>query len=333
MIITRTPYRVSLFGGGSDYPAWYREHGGAVFGFAINRHCYISLRQLPPFFEHKHRIVYSVIETVTRIEDIQHPAVRAVLSDSKITEGLEIHYDGDLPARSGLGSSSAFTVGLLNAIYAFRGKLLPRQRLAQEAIRIEQQVIGEAVGSQDQTWAAFGGFNRIRFGRDGGIRVDPVIVAPERKSALMGRLQLYFTGISREAAKIAKDQIDNLPRSDRQIAKMTEMVDDAMAILDGTGAVSDLGDLLHESWMLKRSLANSVTNSFVDDLYDHARAAGARGGKLLGAGGGGFMLLFVEPENQQSVEEAMKGHIKVDFDIDYNGSSVVVYEPNGLASV
>ncbi|GHD41077.1 GHMP kinase [Thalassobaculum fulvum] len=332
MIITRTPFRVSLFGGGSDYPAWYRKHGGAVVGFAINKYCYISLRRLPPFFEHKHRIIYSVIENVRRIEDIQHPSVRAVLSECGITEGLEIHHDGDLPARSGLGSSSAFTVGLLKAIYAYRGRMLSHQQLAHEAIRIEQEVVGEAVGSQDQTWAAFGGFNRIRFGRHDEIGVDPVIVPKARKAELLSRLLLCFTNVRRVAATIAQEQIDNLPRSERQITRMTGMVDEALAIIGGSGPIDDLGDLLHESWMLKRSLAGSVSPPFVDEIYRRARDAGARGGKLLGAGGGGFMLLFVEPERRPAVEQALEGFIKVDFDIDYHGSTVVVYDPDDQVS-
>ena len=332
MILTRTPFRISFFGGGTDYPKWYRKHGGAVIGGAIDKYCYISLRTLPPFFAHRHRIVYSNVELVNDIAEIKHPAVRAVLGDMGVTDGLEIHHDGDLPARSGLGSSSAFTVGLLNALYAHQGRMVSKRHLAQEAIRIEQEVIAENVGSQDQVWAAYGGLNRIEFHADGSIDVTPLIIDRERREALQDHLVLYFTGFSRYATDIAKDKIANLDKRETQLRTLRQMVDEAAAILDGGGRpLEDMGRLLHESWMLKRELSSSVSNSAIDDLYESALAHGALGGKLLGAGGGGFLLLFVPPERQVRLRAHFKDLIAVPVRFDVGGSKIVVYEPDDFA--
>jgi len=331
MIISRTPFRVSLFGGGSDYPKWYREFGGAVMGFAINKYCYISIRALPPFFEHRHRIVYSVVENVSEIKEIKHPAVRAVLQDQKVDLGLEIHHDGDLPARSGLGSSSSFTVGMLNALCALRGGMIEKKKLAQEAIRIEQQVIGEAVGSQDQIWAAFGGINRINFPITGEFEVHPLIIPSERRQELFDHLLLFFTGFSRFASDIAQKKIDNFNKRQQHIKTMTSLVDEAMEVIQTDArSIHEIGDLLHQSWLLKRELAETVTTDAIDEIYEAALDAGAKGGKLLGAGGGGFFLLFVEPDKQLAVKERLKKFIQVDFGIDEVGSKIVLYEPAGL---
>ena len=331
MIISRTPFRVSLFGGGTDYPKWYREHGGAVFGFAINKYCYISVRPLPQFFEHRHRIVYSQVEMVTEIDDIQHPAVRGILADQGIDIGLEIHHDGDLPARSGLGSSSSFTVGMLNALYALRGAMIDKQKLAQEAIRIEQRVIGEAVGSQDQVWAAFGCINRIDFPIAGDFQVRPLVMPGERRQQLLDHLLLFFTGFSRFASEIAQKQIDNFDQRQDHLKTITSLVDEAMNVVQSDGRpVREIGELLHQSWHLKRELADSVTTPKIDEIYDAALDAGAIGGKLLGAGGGGFVLLFVEPDKQEAVKERLKDLVWVDFGIDDVGSKIVLYEPSGL---
>ncbi len=331
MIISRTPYRVSLFGGGSDYPQWYRQHGGAVLGFAINKYCYISVRHLPPFFEHRHRIVYSDVENVTEIDEIQHPAVRAVLQDQMVETGLEIHHDGDLPARSGLGSSSSFTVGMLNALYALRGAMIDKHKLAQEAIRIEQRVIGEAVGSQDQVWAAYGGINRIDFPIAGDFQVRPLVMPGERRQELLDHLLLFFTGFSRFASEIAQKQIDNFDQRQEHLKTITGLVDEAMNIFQSeTSPLHEIGKLLHQSWQLKRELADNVTTAEIDEIYDAGLDAGAIGGKLLGAGGGGFILLFVEPGKQAAVKERLKDLIQVDFGIDDVGSKIVLYEPGGL---
>lgn len=312
---------------------WYREHGGLVLGFAINKYCYISLRPLPPFFEHRHRIVYSIIETVQRIEEIRHPVVRSVMSEFGVDIGVEIHHDGDLPARSGLGSSSAFTVGLLNAFYALNGRMISHADLAREAIRMEQNVLKENVGSQDQVWAAYGGMNRISFFHDDRFEVAPLIVRPERSKSLLSHLILVFTGVSRIASQVAEKQIVNLPRRGRQIHRMVEMVDEATAILtDEKADLTDIGRLLHEGWRLKRELADNVSTPFVDEIYDAALGAGAIGGKLLGAGGGGFLLLFAEPDRQAAVREVLRNLIEVKLEIDTGGAKIVVYEPEGLRS-
>lgn len=331
MIITRTPYRVSLFGGGTDYPTWYREHGGAVLGLAIDKYCYISVRHLPPFFEHKHRIVYSRIENVHEIAEIEHPAVRSVLQEIGADEGLEIHHDGDLPARSGLGSSSSFTVGLINALCALRGQMVTKHFLAEEAIRIEQEVIVENVGSQDQIWAAYGGFNRIDFKQDGSFAVSPVIVPKARERELLGHLMLFFTGFSRHASEIAKHKIANLNKKAQHLITMHAMVDEAQTILSSpTTDIRQIGKMLHEGWRLKRDLAAEISTSAIDDIYQAGCEAGAVGGKILGAGGGGFILFFVEPAKQQAVRERLKTLIEVEIDIDQSGSSVVLYRPNGF---
>ncbi len=334
MIITRTPFRVSLFGGGSDYPAWYREYGGSVLGFTINRYCFISVRRLPPFFDHKHRIVYSFIENVKEISEIKHPSVRAVLTEMGIQDGLEIHHDGDLPARSGLGSSSAFTVGLVHALHALAGRLRSQRELADEAIHIEQEVIRENVGTQDQVWAAYGGFNRIDFRTDGHYEVNPVLLTQERLCGLQDHFMLLFSGVSRYASEIAAEQISNLHHRVRHIHRMVSLVNEAAATLGGpTRPLSEIGELLHETWMLKRELASNVSNDKIDEIYKTARTAGAVGGKLLGAGGGGFILLFVEPEKQPTVRRSLSRLVEVDFKIERSGSRVVVYEPNGLDHV
>lgn len=333
MIISRTPFRVSLFGGGSDYPQWYQEHGGSVLGFAINKYCYITLRRLPPFFAHRHRVVYSIVETVSHIDEIQHPAVRHVLQDFGIDYGVEIHHDGDLPARSGLGSSSAFTVGLIIALNAEAGQIWSKERLARSAIRVEQQVIKEAVGSQDQVWAAYGGLNRIDFHQNGSIDVRPLIMAHARRQAFVGRLMLFFTGISRYAPVVAAEQIANLALRANDIRTMVEMVSEAEAILaNPERPLIEIGRLLHEGWRIKRGLADCVSNSLVDAIYEAGRAAGAVGGKLLGAGGGGFMLFHVEPERQNSVRRALSDLLEVNLEVDQTGSRIVVYEPENLNS-
>ena len=331
MIICRTPFRVSLFGGGTDYPPWYEKHGGAVLGFAIDKYCYISVRKLPPFFEHKHRIVYSKVENVVSVDDIKHPAVRGVLSQHQLDGGLEIHHDGDLPARSGLGSSSSFTVGMLNALAAFQGRIVSKRHLAREAIRIEQDVINEKVGCQDQIWAAYGGLNRINFLQTGEFDVQPAIVSNERRADLQDHLMLVFTGITRLAPAMAEKQMQNLDAREAQLKEMMTMVDEAQSILhDARSSISDVGALLHQSWLLKRELAEGVSNPVIDEIYNAATGAGASGGKLLGAGGGGFMLFVVEPSKQAKVREALNDLVAVKIAIDNVGSKIVVYEPDGL---
>ncbi len=331
MIITRTPFRISFFGGGTDYPGWYREHGGAVLATTIDKYCYITCRHLPPFFEYKHRIVYSRIENAAHNDAVEHPAVRAVLNWANVAEGLEIHHDGDLPARSGLGSSSAFTVGLAHALYGLRGQMVSQDTLAKDAIHIEQKIIGENVGSQDQVSAAYGGLNRIDFHRDDTFDVSPIILPGHRREELRSHLMLCFTGFSRIADEIAKSKIDNLKKRETELKRMREMVDEAIAILaDGAVSIDEFGKLLDLSWKYKRSLSDRVSTPEIDQIYEEAVRAGAIGGKILGAGGGGFMLLFAKPEKQAAIRERLKNLVHVTFNFDDSGSRVVLYQPNGL---
>ncbi len=334
LIVSRTPYRISLFGGGTDFPAWYNEKGGAVIGTTINKYCYLSLRRLPPFFEHKHRIVYSQIELPNKTNEIEHPSVRAVLQNHWSTGGVEVHHQGDLPARSGLGSSSSFTVGLLNAVRALKGDISSPEWLANEAIRIEQEVIGESVGSQDQVWAAHGGTNLIKFGVNGQINVQPLIVNKERLKHLNDHLMLFFTGLSRYAVEIESEKMSRLKDLDSHLYKIYDNVEIASQILqENSGEFLDLGKMLHHSWSLKKELAGGVTNNLIDEIYQQGMSAGAIGGKLLGAGGGGFMMFFASPDVQPQISKRLSKLIEVDFDIGSCGSKIVVYEPNGLEKV
>lgn len=331
MIITRTPFRISFFGGGTDYPAWYQKHGGVVLSTTIDKYCYITCRYLPPFFEHKHRIVYSAIENVKHVDEIMHPAVRAVLGWEGCEKGLEIHHDGDLPSRSGLGSSSSFTVGLIHALKALDGKYITKEELAKNAIHIEQNVIGENVGSQDQISAAFGGFNRIEFKHNDTFQVSPIILNKDRLYEFQSHLMLCFTGFSRIASEIAKSKIENFKNREVELKLMRDMVDEAIEILQTAKTpISDFGELLHQSWLYKRSLSDKVSTPEIDLLYDEAMRAGATGGKILGAGGGGFLLLFVKPDLQPQVYERLKHLIHVPFEFEDSGSRIVLYQPNGL---
>lgn len=331
MIISRTPFRISFFGGGTDYPAWYREHGGAVLATAIDKYCYISCRYLPPFFEHKYRIVYSRIENVMEVSQIEHPAVREVLQWMNCVRGLEVHHDGDLPARSGLGSSSSFTVGLINALMAMKGEYVTKEKLLQHALHVEQDLIQENVGSQDQVSAAYGGFNKIEFHQDGAIDVNPVILRPERRESLESHLMLFFTGISRYASDVAKAKIDNLNQRKTELRMMRTLVDEALNILGSEkDGLDDFGKLLNENWQYKRKLSDKVTTPEIDQIYEAAMSAGALGGKLLGAGGGGFLMFFARPEQHAAIREKLKGLIYVPIKFDTSGSKIVMYQPNGL---
>ena len=329
MIISRTPFRISFFGGGTDYPVWYKEHGGAVLATSIDKYCYINLRQLPPFFDYNYRFVYSKSEHVQDISEIQHPSIRETLRFMDSDKGLEIHHDADLPARSGLGSSSSFTVGLLNAMYAMKGKMVTKRQLALDAIHVEQDLINENVGSQDQTSAAFGGFNKIEFGGEQQIQVQPITIGAKKSQALQDHLMLFFTGFSRIASEIAGEQIKKTPDKTAELNQMRDMVDEAIGILNSSDSdITDFGRLLHESWMIKRSLTDKITTSEVDKIYETAMQAGALGGKLLGAGGGGFILFFVEPEIQPMVKEKLKNLLHVPFKFDTLGSQIIYYAPS-----
>lgn len=328
MIISRTPFRISFFGGGTDYPAWIKDHKGAVLATTINKYCYISCRYLPPFFEHKSRIIYSKMEHVHKVDEIDHPAVREVLRFMKIRDGVEIHHDGDLPARTGLGSSSAFTVGLLNALYALKGTMPTKERLAREAIHVEQQMCHENVGCQDQTLAAYGGFNFIEFGGNNHLQVRSITIPANTLQGLQRHLMLYFTGFSRNASEIASHQIDNIPNKQFELTAMCDMAFQALDILN-KGNLEKFGKLMYESWKIKRELSARISTSHIDAIYEAAMRAGAIGGKLLGAGGGGFVLFFVPPAKQKAVKEKLKKLLLVPFDFENLGSQIIFYQPNG----
>ena len=326
MIISRTPYRISFFGGGTDYPGWYRVHGGAVLATTIDKYCYITCRYLPPFFEHRFRVAYSNIELCQTIEEIQHPSVRETLRFLEIDRGVEIHHDGDLPSRSGMGSSSSFTVGLLHALYALKGRMPSKRQLAHEGTHIEQDRLQETVGSQDQVLAAHGGFKHIVFPSSGEISVQPVTIRSERLADLNDHLMLFYTGIVRTASNIADSYVGNIDRKEQQLAPLTGMVNEGISILENASDITPFGQLLHEAWRVKAELSAAISNQQVDDIYSNALSAGAIGGKLLGAGGGGFMLLFAPPSRQSKIAERLNKLIRVPFKFDYSGSQIIHFD-------
>jgi len=326
MIISRTPFRISFFGGGTDYPAWYRKHGGAVLATTIDKYCYITCRYLPPFFEHKYCVIYSKMEYCQTIDEIAHPAVREVLRYLHMDRGIEIHHDGDLPARSGLGSSSAFTVGLLHALYALKGRMVGKHQLAMESVHLEQDVLKETVGSQDQVLAAYGGFNHISFLPNGEVSVRPVTVTHDRIRELNSHLMLFYTGIKRTASNVAATYVNDIEERRRQLRLMKDLVEESISIVNNGQDLTPFGELLHEAWQAKRSLSGTVSNSHVDEIYDSAISAGAIGGKLIGAGGGGFILLFVPPHRQKAVREKLNNLIHVPFKFEFSGSQIIFYD-------
>jgi D-glycero-alpha-D-manno-heptose-7-phosphate kinase len=328
MIITSTPLRISFFGGGTDYPVWYRQYGGSVLSTAINKCCYITCRALPPFFEYHSRISYSKVENVNKNETIQHPSVRACLQYLEMEDGVEIHHVADLPARTGLGTSSAFTVGLLLGLHALKNQMRDKRTLAAEAIHVEQELLREAVGSQDQVSAAYGGFNRINFHPDDSVEVNRIITAPDRLEELQRHLALYFTGFSRTASEIAQEQLRVTSHKKPELQTMLQLVDEAEAILADSGrSLDEFGRLLHEGWQLKRSLTQKISTANIDEIYQAGLSAGALGGKLLGAGGGGFMLFYVPPERRALLRARLKNLLCVPFSFSNRGSHIIVYEP------
>ena len=326
MIISRTPFRISFFGGGTDYPVWYKHNGGTVLNTTINKYCYISARFLPPFFEYKYRIRYTLREEVQKLSEIKHPSVRECLNYMRIDQGIEMVHTSDLPARSGIGSSSSFTVGFLNALYALSGRMVGKRNLAASAIYIEQDILGENVGSQDQVAAAFGGLNKIEFNGKENFFVQPVTVDQKRITELQNHLQLFFTGFPRTASEVASEQIQNTAEKTTELRTMKQMVDEAIDILSSHERnIEDFGKLLNESWKLKRSLSSRVTTNEIDQMYATALEAGAIGGKLCGVGGGGFMLLFVPPRKQRLVRQALKQLLYVPFRFETLGSQIILY--------
>lgn len=326
MIISRTPFRISFFGGGTDYPAWYEDHGGMVLSTTINKYAYITARVLPPFFDYKHRIQYHLKEEVASLEEIKHPVVREATKLLKISHGIEIVHSADLPAQSGLGSSSTFTVGLLHALYAMKNRMVTKRELALSAINLEQNIIGEAVGSQDQTVAAFGGLNLIEFSKTFTFQVREVTISQERTQSLQEHLLLCFTGFSRSAEKIAKAQIEVTSAIENELNLMRQILNQATNIITNiNNPIEEFGSLLNEQWLLKRSLTSYISNSDIDDIYNAGMDAGAIGGKLLGAGGGGFMLFFAKPENHKKIKDSLKRKLFVPFRFEKTGSQIIYF--------
>jgi len=326
MIISRTPFRISFFGGGTDYPEWYRNHGGAVLSTTIDKYCYLSCRFLPPFFDYRYRVVWSKVENKKQAADIEHPVVRCLLTHLGIERGVEIHHVGDLPARSGMGSSSAFTVGLLHGLHALRGRMVGKQQLMTEAIHTEQELLHETVGSQDQASAAFGGFNKITFAPSGQILVSPVLLPAGRSEDLDAHLMLFYTGIVRTASAVAATYVSDIQGKRRQLRILRDLVDESIELLASGRPIDGFGELLDEAWSVKRSIGNGISTGEVDALYARAQAAGAIGGKITGAGGGGFLLLFVPPARQQAVADALPELVHVPFRFEASGSQIIFYD-------
>lgn len=324
MIITKTPYRISFFGGGSDYPSWYLKNGGSVLSTTIDKYIYISCRYLPPFFEHKYRIVWSHIENVKDIKNIKHRSVKELLKYFKIKKGLEIHYDGDLPSRSGMGSSSVFVVGLMNLLNNFNGKTISKKQLAIKSINFEQNILNDTVGSQDQIAATYGGFNKISFRTNGSFIVEPVSIKQNIIYNLNKNLVLLYTGYKRTAPDIAKTYVNKLEKSKRDnILEISSYVDEALNALKKNDLIS-FGRLLHESWILKKNLSDSITNNKINEIYNEALKKGALGGKLLGAGGGGFFLFYVPYSRQKKFIKYFNKLINVPFKFSPKGSEIML---------
>ena len=326
MIITKTPFRMSFFGGGTDMPSFFNEYGGAVISTTFDKYCYVNVRHLPPFMPYYSELVYSRIERVNNIDDIEHPLVRECMRLHDIHE-IRLTYEGDLPARTGLGTSSTFAVGMLNAFCALKGKMMSKAQLAQEAIFVERDILKEHGGWQDQVAAAFGGFNRIGF-KDNQFKVSPIVIHPDRKVQLDNSLLLFYTGVTRFSSDVQKNTFAKPEDKKTQLKEMLSLVDDAQLILEDKNAdLNDFGRMLDHAWKLKRGTGSKVSNDSIDELYERGIKAGALGGKLLGAGGGGFLLFYVEPDKQQNVIKALDDLMHVPFNFENEGTSIVYYNP------
>lgn len=327
MIITKTPFRMSFFGGGTDLEEYFRENGGAVISTTIDKFCYVNVRHLPPFFEFSTELAYAKTERVKHVEEIEHPLIRNAMKMLDMHD-IRLTYEADLPARSGLGTSSSFAVGMLMAFYALKGKYADKKKLADESIYLERTLCDEAGGWQDQIAAAYGGFNRIDFSEN-GYEVRPIIISPERKKQLNDNLLMFFTGFTRFSSEVQKVNGEtSMEEKKAKLDKMYKMVDEAESILtDKTRDLDDFGRLLDKSWKLKKQTGKGVSTSAIDELYEKGIKAGALGGKLLGAGGGGFLVFYVQPSKQKKVLKAMKDLLYIPFEFDNNGASVIHYTP------
>ena len=326
MLICRTPFRVSFFGGGTDYPTWYLRNNGQTISTTINKYSYISLRELPPFFDYKHRIRYFRREEVNTINEIQHPSVRECANFLNINQNIEVVHSSDLPARSGLGSSSSFTVGMLHSLYTLKHYMPTKKELGLNAIHVEQNLIQESVGSQDQMAAAFGGLNSIEYKTNGEIIVSPLIMNKQRKEEFHSRLLLCFTGFQRTASEIAEKQIDNIKHREKELKEIGELCDEAYKCLSsGDSELNTIGELLNEQWKIKKQLASNVSNSRIDDIYDVIIHSGALGAKLMGAGGGGFMLIYAERHMHKKIVNELDTKMFVPFQLESTGSQIIYY--------
>lgn len=326
MIITKTPFRMSFFGGGTDMEDFFRENGGAVLSTTFDKYCYVNVRHLPRFFNYTTELSYSITERVTDVNEIQHPAIRYAMKMLDMHE-IRLTYEADLPARSGLGTSSSFAVGMLNAFYALKGKYVDKKRLADEAIYLERVLCKESGGWQDQIAASYGGMNRINFNVE-GYEVFPIIISPERKKKLNNNLMMFFTGFTRFSSDVQKINSNNKKDRIRQLREIMTLVDDAERVLtDNSTDLDEFGRLLDYTWKLKRQTGSAVSTSNIDDLYAKGVAAGALGGKLLGAGGGGFLIFYVQPEYQESVRLAMNNLLYIPFEFENGGTRVIYYAP------
>ncbi|MGN0383720.1 MAG: kinase [Eubacterium sp.] len=325
MIITKTPFRVSFFGGGTDFPEYYNENGGQVLSTSIDKYCYVTVRHLQPFFNYKNELVYSVTERVKEVDEIQHPAIREAMKWLDMHE-LRVVYDADLPARSGLGTSSSFAVGMLNAFYSLKGKYVDKKKLAEDAIYLERVLCNESGGVQDQIAAAFGGLNKIIFDAN-GFKVTPIIISKERKHQLNSNLMMFFTGYSRMSSEVQMVHRQVIGNKTKELREICSLVDEAEKILISSTSLNEFGKLLDYTWQIKRGISNKVSNAAIDDLYMKAKKAGALGGKLLGAGNGGFMLFYVDDEKKPIVRETLRDFMEVPFEFDNDGTRVLYYAP------
>ena len=327
MIITKTPFRMSFFGGGTDMEDYFKVNGGAVLSTTFDKYCYVNVRHLPRFFDWSSELSYSKTERVTDVNEINHPAIREAMKMLDMHE-IRLTYEADLPARSGLGTSSSFAVGMLNAFYALKGKYADKKKLADEAIYLERVLCSEAGGWQDQIAASFGGFNRINFGPD-GYEVLPVIISPERKKQLNSNLMMFFTGFTRFSSEVQKANAASSPvDKNAMLKKMYDLVDQAEEVLVNKDKdLDDFGRLLDTTWKLKRQTGGSVSTNSIDGLYARGIEAGALGGKLLGAGGGGFLVFYVQPEKQGAVKSAMSDLMYIPFEFENGGTQVIHYTP------
>jgi len=324
MIITKTPFRMSFFGGGTDFPGYYKEYGGVVISTTFDKYCMVSVGHLPRFFEYTNQITYSKIERTKTVDEIEHPAIRNAMKYLNMHE-LRLDYEADLPARSGLGTSSSFAVGMLNAFYALKGKYADKRKLAEDAIYLERVLCKESGGIQDQIAASYGGLNRIEF-YDGGFNVSPVIISSDRKKMLSGNLMLFFTGFARFSGKIAAAQEKNIKDKLTELNEMKQLVDEAQKVLVSECDINEFGKLLDYTWKLKRGITSIISNDSIDEMYNRAMKAGALGGKLLGAGGGGFILLYVEKDKQENVKNALADLLYIPFEFENDGTKVIYYQ-------